>query len=29
MLVIGECIHVISKEVKTALENRDKQFLQT
>jgi 5-methyltetrahydrofolate corrinoid/iron sulfur protein methyltransferase len=29
MLVIGECIHVISKEVKTALETRDKQFLQT
>jgi len=29
MLVIGECIHVISRDVKTALETRDKQFLQT
>ncbi|MFC1962824.1 dihydropteroate synthase [Chloroflexota bacterium] len=29
MLVVGECIHVISKDVKTAMENRDKKFLQT
>jgi 5-methyltetrahydrofolate corrinoid/iron sulfur protein methyltransferase len=28
LLIVGECIHVISKEVKTALENRDKEFLQ-
>ena len=28
MIAIGECIHIISKDVKTAVENRDKSFIQ-
>lgn len=28
MIAIGECIHIISKDVKTAVENRDKAFIQ-
>ena len=28
MIVIGESIHIISKEVKAAVENRDKAFIQ-
>ena len=28
MIAIGECIHIISKDVKAAVENRDKAFIQ-
>lgn len=28
MIVIGECIHIVSKQVKTAIENKDKRFIQ-
>ena len=28
LIAIGECIHIISKDVKTAVENRDKAFIQ-
>ena len=28
MIIIGECIHVISKTVREAIETRDKKFIQ-
>lgn len=28
MIVIGECIHIVSKQVKTAIDNRNKAFIQ-